>query len=217
MSQGGHRQVAAGSPEHWPHSHTRQQRRSPCWRDAGASLCHRFTGPGLSHALTSLWPCMRGPPRLPRVGAFSSARHSPVLSAPPLCCGCAGAGRTWPRRALGLISNVRDWGQPHLWWRAAHPCHRGWRRCPCGPQLLLPGSGHQSLRHVLTIAGGGDEASPAAREAPRARDLGTCPCAGPSGPTGCSPVTAAVSAPAAKRCHFLQLGFYRAGGEGGFY
>ena len=124
-AQGGHRQVTAGSPELLPCSHPRQQHRSPCWRDTGASPCHRFACPGLGRALTSPWPCTRGSPWLPGAGAFSPARHSPVLCAPLPCHGCPGAGRTWPRGAQEQISNGRNWGQPRLWWRATHP--RGWR------------------------------------------------------------------------------------------
>ena len=124
-AQGGHGQVAAGSPELLPCSHPRQQHRSPCWRDAGASPCHHFACPGLGHALTSPRPCTRGSPWLPGAGALSPARHSPVLSAALPCRVCPGAGRTWPRGAPEQISNGRNWGQPRLWWRAAHP--RGWR------------------------------------------------------------------------------------------
>lgn len=57
---------------------------------------------------------------------------------------------------------------------------------------------------------------PGAREAPHAGDVDACPCVGPSGPAGCSRLMAARDAKAAKRCHFLQLGFYRVGGGGAF-
>lgn len=128
MAQGGHGQVAAGSPELWPRSHTRQQRCSPCWRDAGASPCHRFACPGLGHALTSPWLCTCGSPRLPSAGAFSLDLHNPVLSAPLPYRGCPGARRMWPHGAPGHISNGKDWGQLRLWWRATYPRHCGWRR-----------------------------------------------------------------------------------------
>lgn len=100
---------------------------------------------------------------------FSPAWHSPVLSAPLPCHGCPRAGKAWPCRAPGQISDGQDWDQPHPWWRTAPPFFCGWRHLgslsPWAPLCLpgdLPGSGHRRPGHVLATAGGGAGACPAA-------------------------------------------------------
>jgi len=90
MSRGGQGQGAAGSPgisvapvleKRW------------CIDSAAAS-----PAPGSA----TLRPARgRGSSWLPGLGAFSPARRSPVPSAPLPCCGCPGAGRTWPAWGTG--------------------------------------------------------------------------------------------------------------------
>lgn len=83
--------------------------------------------------------------------------------------------------------------------------------CPHGPRLHLPGSSTSSPRLVVdmkpALLPGLSSCPSGAGKAPCAGDMGTCP----AGPSGFSP-TAAGDTTTAKRCHFLQLGFYRVGG-----
>lgn len=84
------------------------------------------------------------------------------------------------------------------------------------PQLDLPGSSTSSPRLVVgtkpALFAGLSSCPSGARKVPRAGDMGMCP----AGPAGFSSPTAAEDATTAKRCHFLQLGFYRVGGRGAF-
>lgn len=84
------------------------------------------------------------------------------------------------------------------------------------PQLDLPGSSTSSPRLVVgtkpALFAGLSSCPSGARKVPCAGDMGMCP----AGPAGFSSPTAAEDATTAKRCHFLQLGFYRVGGRGAF-
>ncbi|KAM6055667.1 G protein-regulated inducer of neurite outgrowth 1 isoform 1-T3 [Theristicus caerulescens] len=88
----------------------------------------------------------------------------------------------------------------------------------------LPGGDRQSPGHILTSAGGGDEACPATgpiqppqcRRGPVRWGCGRVSLRGCLQPRWLLSPTAAGDAPAARCCHFLQLGFYRAGGRGAF-
>lgn len=88
--------------------------------------------------------------------------------------------------------------------------------CPHSSQLNLPGSSTSSPWLVVgtkpALLAGLSSCPSGARKAPCAGDMGTCP----AGPAGFSSLTAAGDATTAKRCHFLQLGFYRVGGRGAF-
>lgn len=179
--------------------------------------CHCFSCSGLGHTPTSSWLCVCWSPRLPTAGtspptALSSLPHCHVVGALELG-GCGHTGHQ-DRSQMG---ETRD----------NHVCDGellipvtmaggAWGVCPHGPQLDLPGSSTSSPWLVVGMKRAllpGQSSCPSGDgKAPCAGDMGTCP----TGPAGRSSPTAAGDATTAKRCHFLQLGFYRVGGRGAF-
>lgn len=133
----------------------------------------------------------------------------------PLCLTAMGALELWGHGHVGHWhrSEMEETGQPRLWWRAACPHHRcGWRHLgslfpqpPALPTWGLPGGGHQSPGPIL-----------AALVVEMKPDLPSSLLCRSLQPHWLLSPTAAGAAQAAKRCHFLQLGFYRAGGRGAF-
>jgi len=197
----------------------RHQRRS----GAGETLVHRqcrcFACPGLSRAAPS-----------PRPGVLVAARAGGVQPSLPQPCPLSPAALPWVPWSWEDMAGVGHWGRAQMGETGASCCCGGellvpvpvaggaWELRPHGPQTLLPGDSHGSPGLILATAGGGDEACPATGPVPpspvpeRPCVLGTwarVPTRVPPAPT------AARGAPAANRCHFLQLGFYRVGGGGG--
>lgn len=179
-----------------------------------------------------VWPCSdqptlctRGSPWLPRVGAFSPAHHSPVPSAP----------LPWVPWSWGDMA-TQGTGADLKWERLAnHTCGEEplvpiitvaggtWEVCPHSLQPSLPGDlpggGHQSSGHILVVLAVGmkpdlPSSLPSAREVLCAGDVGACPHAGPSSPTGCSPPQQPGLRRLQSAATFYSWGFTGQGGGG---
>lgn len=157
------------------------------------------------------------------VPTAAHSRHQPpncpVLSASLPCCGCPGAG------GCGHTGRQDSFQMRET--RGNHVCDGellipvtmaggAWGVCPHGPQLDLPGSSTSSpqlwwARSLPCLQA--CPAAPVVLERPHmCWEHEQCP----AGPAGFSSPMAAGEAMTAKRCHFLQLGFYRVGGRGAF-